>query len=116
MQLDLTQKLTSVTTGEVLKDADSEVTLGLVCCNALLVADAKTTKADDKVRKFKLAGQLSGVDSADVTAEDIVLLKSCINEAYQQPLIVGQAFALLEACGSVPEPVKDAEPHFDIDS
>ena len=109
MKLDLTTELTSVTDGKVLKDGGEDVTLGLVCCNALLVADKADAKAEDKVKKFNMAVQLSGKDSAEVTAEDVVLLKSCINVAYQQPLIVGQAFNLLDACGSekddnVPDP------------
>lgn len=103
MNLDLTTELTSVSNGEVLTDGEEDVTLGLVCSNALLVPDKNTTKAEDKVKKFNLAVKLVEKDTVDVTAEDIVLLKSCINNAYQQPLIVGQAFNLLDACGSKPE-------------
>ncbi len=101
MKLDLTTKLTDVFSGDVLKDGEKEVTLGVVCCNALLVQDPETVKAEDKVKKFKLAVKLVNADSAEVVAEDIVLLKACINKAYKQPLIVGQAFGLLDACGSV---------------
>ena len=102
MQLILTQKLVDVFTGEVLKDGKDDCTLGLVCCNGLLVATDKTqTKADKKIKRFELAMRLVNQDSADVTAEDIVLLKDRINTAYAQPLIVGQAFKMLDACGSV---------------
>ncbi len=104
MRLNLTTELTSVTDGKVLKDGKEDVTLGLVCCNALLIADKADAKAEDKVKKFNMAVKLSGKDSVEVIAEDVVLLKSCINTAYQQPLIVGQAFNLLDACGGVKEP------------
>ncbi len=111
MELDLRTKFKSVQSGDVLKDGEEELTLGLVCSNALLIADAKTTKADDKVKKFNMAVKFADKDLTTVTAEDIVVLKKCINVAYEQPLIVGQAFAMLDACGHVPDPDnKDTEP------
>ena len=106
MQLILTQKLLDILSGDVLKDAGAEVTLGLVCCNGLLVApDKAEVKADKKVKRFELAMRLVNRDSADVTAEDIVLLKERINIAYSQPLIVGQVFQMLDACGNVKRPM-----------
>ena len=104
MKLELTQKFKSVVDKKVLKDGGKELTLGTVCCNALLVADPSDKKADSKVKKFNMAVKLADKDSVDVTAEEIVLLKSCINTAYEQPLIVGQALNLLDACGSELDP------------
>ncbi len=115
MKLDLTTEFKSVVKKEVLKDAGKEVTLKTVCCNALLVTDSSDKKADSKVKKFNMAVKLADEDSIDVTAEDIVLLKKCINAAYEQPLIVGQALNLLDACGSESKKEEVPQP-FDIDS
>lgn len=107
MKLNLTTKFKSVSSKEVLKDGKKELTMKMVCCNAMLLADPADKAADSKVKKFNMAVKLADKDIIDVTAEDIVLLKKCINVVYEQPLIVGQALNLLDACGEEKDDKKD---------
>jgi len=80
--------------GEVIKDKDKEVTLGSVCANALLVPQ-KEEEGAIKANKYDLALKVYKASEVEVSAEDVVLLKKAINKAYA-PLIVGQAFRMLE--------------------
>lgn len=77
---------------------DEKLTLGLVCVNALLFPDEKEKDAIKKVEKFHLALRLSDkkVTEPELTVEEVVLIKQCINIAYTQPLVVGKAHDMLE--------------------
>lgn len=82
--------------GVPLKDGAEEVTLGVVCLNALLIPNDEEKDMKQKIMKYRLAQDIYDTANAEFTAEDIVLIKKCINVAYTQPIIVGQACDLLE--------------------
>ena len=83
--------------GEPLIGRDKKiVTLGVACVNALLAPDPKETNLDNKVKKYHLHLRMFEKEEVEVTADEIVLLKNCINVAYSQPLVVGRANDLLE--------------------
>ncbi len=85
-------------TGAPLTDPSQDVplTLAAVSVTALL-ADYKDEQptADEKVRRWKLAQHIHGVSEITIAIEDVALIKKLIGIAYA-PLIVGQAFAMLE--------------------
>ena len=83
--------------GEPLKNTAKEiVTLGVACTSALLAHDPEEKNLDNKVKKYHLHLRMFEKEEVEVTADEIVLLKKCINAAYLQPLIVGQASDILE--------------------
>ncbi len=84
--------------GQPLENEDKkEITLGLISINALLGSypDEKNLAGTEKVSRYKLAVKLSNKEVVDLESEDIVLLKKLIAKGFN-PLIVGQAFDLLE--------------------
>ena len=75
-----------------------DVLLSRLAVNALLAnyEDEKNLSGDDKVKRFKLAQQINDADGeVEVTAEQVSLLKSLIAKGYT-PLVVGQAYEILE--------------------
>ncbi len=85
--------------GRPLKEGDREVTLASIAVNALLTPyeDERNLSGDDKVKRFKLAQAIHDAQGEiEVTVEQVALLKSLIAKAYT-PLIVGQAWAVLES-------------------
>lgn len=87
--------------GKPLKEGDREVTIGSIAVNALLTPyeDERNLSGDDKVKRFRLAQSIHDADGEiEVTVEQVALLKSLIAKAYS-PLIVGQAWAILETEG-----------------
>ena len=85
--------------GKPIKEADDlDVTLSTVAVNALLAAyeDERNLAGDDKVKRFKLAQLINDADGeVEVTAEQVSLLKTLIAKGYT-PLVVGQAYEILE--------------------
>ena len=80
------------------KTADRDVTLSTVAVNALLAGyeDERNLAGDDKVKRFKLAQLINDADGeVEVTAEQVSLLKTLIAKGYT-PLVVGQAYEILE--------------------
>lgn len=73
-----------------------DLTLGLVCTNSLLVFDERMT-GQDKYERYKLARKLEKAKDGqvDLKAEEIASIKDAIGK-YQTPLVVGQAWDLLE--------------------
>ena len=74
-------------------------TLGAVSVNALVATyqDEQRLSGEDKVKRWELAMRIKKLPSgaADLTAEEVALIKSLIAKAYG-PIIVGQAWAMLE--------------------
>ena len=73
-------------------------TLRDVCTNALLLETAKSQgiEGKEKVRRFRLADKIFGTkEPIQIEAEDIVLLKQLVAEAYA-PLVTGRSWDLLE--------------------
>ena len=96
MKIDFTKKFTNFN-GEVLKDAASgrEMSLGDICVEALLAVDMKETlDGAEKVKRYNLASEIYK-NKEGLSAEEIVLLKGLIGK-YYAPLVVGQAFPILD--------------------
>lgn len=83
--------------GEPIIEADKPVTLGSVSCQALLATyqDEKEISGKEKVERFTLAALCSNETEADVSVEDVALLKKLIGKAYG-PLVVGRAYEIIE--------------------
>ena len=80
------------------KPLERDLTLASVAVTALLASydDEKNLSGEDKVKRFKLAQQINDADGdVEVTAEQVSLLKSLIAKGYT-PLVVGQAYEILE--------------------
>jgi len=68
-----------------------------VCTNALMFSDQRDQPTGgEKVERYQLALLIQNNDSLNVKAKDITLLQEQINKAYPNPLIVAQAWAMLE--------------------
>ena len=73
-----------------------ELTLGQVAVNALLMMlpEEHALPAGDKVRRFVIATK-AHEGQAELTAEEIAIVKACIGRAYG-PLVVARAWQLLD--------------------
>jgi hypothetical protein len=97
MRIDFSQRLKSID-GSELTENGKPLTLGVIAVNALLevVPKNEDPTADVKVQRWKIAQRVAGADGdVDITVEEIVLVKRLIGVAYG-PLVVGQAFEMLE--------------------
>lgn len=76
-----------------------DVTLKTVALTALqgVYEDEKNLQATDKIARFTLATRVYQASVCDLTAEEVALLKTLINKAYPAPLIVAQAWAMLDS-------------------
>ena len=83
--------------GDEIKEGDAPVTLGAIAINALLAAyPSEQPTGDEKVQRWRLAQKIFAAgESLDIRSEDVVLIKRLVGIAYA-PLIVGQAFDMLE--------------------
>lgn len=96
MKIDFSKKFTNFN-GEVLKDATSglELSLGEVCIESLMAVDKDNViDASEKIRRYNLASEIYK-NKDNLSAEEIVLLKELIGK-YYAPIIVGQAFPILD--------------------
>jgi len=96
---------------EITKRPDSKkyVMLKNVCTNALMALDDKI-EGDEHLKRLELARRLSnGV--IDLSVEQIALIKKLISTFYNSPLIVGQAWIMLEnkQKSKKPEPKDNGE-------
>jgi len=97
MTIDFSQPFRNIN-GAPLIDQGSDVpmTLGSVAVNALLLNFPNDqTPVDEKVWRWKLALKIHGGSEVTIGLEDAALIKKMIGTAYG-PLVVGQAFAMLE--------------------
>lgn len=83
--------------GEAIVENEKAVTLGSVSCQALLASysDEQNLSGKEKVERFTLAALCSTETEADVSIEDVALLKKLIGKAYG-PLVVGRAYEIIE--------------------
>jgi len=101
MEIDFNKEFKTLEGETILQSEDNDKTLSLktVAVTALLTPDQKQdkTSGEEKAERYMLAQEISRANGTpiDVKAEDIVLLKKLIGELYL-PLIVGQAYQLLE--------------------
>jgi hypothetical protein len=97
MTIDFSQRLGTIT-GAPLTDQGKDVPLTLAAVSvAALLADYNNEQptADEKVRRWKLAQKIHGASEITLAIDDVVLIKKLIGIAYA-PLVVGQAFEMLE--------------------
>lgn len=92
MKIDFSQSLKTLEGAEL----DPPRTLGQISADALLAnyPDEKID-GDEKAKRFRLALRLVDGKVADVKSEEISKIKRLIGIAFL-PLIVGQAYAMLE--------------------
>ena len=83
--------------GDPVKDGEKDATLGRVACSALLAsyADEQGLRAEDKVKRFRLAEVAAKGGEQEMKVEDVALLKSLIGKAFA-PLIVARAHDIIE--------------------
>ncbi len=84
--------------GEVLRDGDKPLVLGVVAVNALMgiYPDEQNLEGAEKVRRYRLAISIHSADGAlDVPAEDIAMCKKLIGKGFST-LVAGQAIPMLE--------------------
>lgn len=96
MKIQVTQVLKDFF-GEALKGPDGkEVTLRSVIIGAITYEDEKhPLTAEQKVRAYKVGGDVASNDEVDLKAEDIVQIKKGAEIAYKT-IIYGQLIDLLE--------------------
>lgn len=73
------------------------MTLRSVCINALLsqTRDEVNLSGDEKVRRYKLALQITNEDVPDLPLKDVALLQELVGKLYAV-LVVGQVWKLLD--------------------
>ena len=83
--------------GEPIVENEKPVTLGSVSCQALLATypDEQNLSGKEKVERFTLAACCSNESEADISVEDVALLKKLIGKAYG-PLVVGRAYEIID--------------------
>ncbi len=84
--------------GEILRDGDKPLVLGVVAVNALMgvYPDEQTLDGAEKVRRYRLATSIYGADGPlDVPAEDIAMCQKLIGKGFST-LVAGQAIPMLE--------------------
>lgn len=74
------------------------MTLSRVACNSLVgaVPNEKPCDGEEHLHRFMLAQRIKDNPAAELSAEDIALIKERIAKSYNIPLIAGQALAMLD--------------------
>lgn len=104
---------TPATTPKPGSETREPVLLGHICCTALLT-DFPDDRIDgkEKHRRFKLWQALKNAGQQDIEAADVELLKRLIGMGWS-PLLVGQAWELLEGRSVTFISARDAQAAFD---
>ena len=79
--------------GEILKDGDKPLVLGIIVVNALMgvYPDEQNLDGSEKVRRYRLATSIYGAEGPlDVAAEDIAMCKKLVGKGFST-LVAGQA-------------------------
>lgn len=102
-------------TGKVIKDPEGNpFELKTVINNVLLALDppqasgrsAEQTSGDEKARRYMLAVKVYGAkDFVELSVEDVAMIKDLIGKT-QAPLVVGQAYEVLEGKHKIVEEKK----------
>ncbi len=96
MKLKLDAKILDLEDKPILNPDETEVTLSVVCINALMstLEQDKGLSGDKKAALFTLALSLKG-GNEEVTVEEVAMIKERIGIMFGQ-LIVGRVYALIE--------------------
>lgn len=100
MKVDLCQVLKTMT-GKPIKHKLSEkeevnMTLGMLCVEALLFESQEKINGEEKIKRFKLAKRIHQAKSVDLVSEETSLLKKLIGDTFNV-LAVGQALEMIES-------------------
>lgn len=101
MKLDLSRELVDMD-GKTLPTSQDggattvPLTLGIACVEALLRPNEKDS-AVQKMEAYELARKMHKAAAADVTPEQVVVLREKLNLAWPQPLISAQASKMLDS-------------------
>lgn len=101
MKIDMSQQLRGLDGKPVLvKDGEESVPMKLsnVCVNALLTATEgdKKQSGEDKFKNYHLAQKLHEKSEVELEAEEVAKLKERVSKVFPSPLVVGQAWDMLE--------------------
>lgn len=99
MEIDFSQKICNLK-GEALKDPQNkmaEITLGDVCINALLAPTQEKIDGKEKLNRWRHARRIEKGGKMTFNVDTIAKLKKLINAAYPSPIIVGQAWIMLDS-------------------
>ena len=96
MTIDFAQKFVDpMNESKPITDGGKEVTLRVVAYNMLIIPDAQATEVE-KLDRYRIAFKIAATEGAiDLSLEDAALVKKLIGK-HPFPLIVGQAYAMLE--------------------
>lgn len=83
--------------GKPLLEEGLAITLGVIACRSLMATfnDEQSLGAEVKVKRFKMALDITRGDDQDIPVEDVAELKRLIGKAYG-PLIVGRCYEIIE--------------------
>ena len=106
MKINVAQIITGLNGEPIFSDSEEGSTLRAM----LVVAINASEKASNDIEAYKLYKlglkiQLSSDGQAELSAEEIVLLKARIQSIYNPPVIIGRLYDALE--GEVQEPKED---------
>lgn len=101
MAADLDARIVNLDGGPLLDDKGKETTLTVrsIAVNSLMAPypDEQNLSGEDKMKRVDLARRLQDTKTkAELTSEDIVLIKRLVNKAYASPLVVEQTWKALE--------------------
>ena len=102
MKVDMNQKIKNMD-GSVAKEGDKEITLGVICANALLATiPNENPTGPQKYERFGLATKIHASKDGmlEISVENLAMLREMIGKGYST-LVVGQAYDLLD--GKTPE-------------
>jgi hypothetical protein len=96
MLIDFTKKITNLDGDPIINDK-KELTLALVCENALLALTEKNNSLPGakKVHRAILAQCIHTEGQVDIVAEDVAMIKDVIAESYS-PLVIMRAWEILD--------------------
>lgn len=96
--------------GKPFQEEGKNLTLGDVCCNALLFSypEEKNVSGKVKYERWKLAAKLVDGGTVDVTLEDMTLIKDLVGKFYG-PLLVGPIYNILEGIEETKEATNGQE-------
>lgn len=97
MVIDVTKVMLNMR-GEELSDSDGPITFRSILVNALNMPDPKGAIAGtEKHKRFRLANKIwAAKETINLAVEEVALLKDLVDKAYPSPLIVGQAWDILD--------------------
>lgn len=95
MIVNFNEKIYTPTGQPYMHSETKELTLSLLCIDAIMVPDANEKSGEKKIRRYEVAKKILGAGEVDLAAEDVADLKTILAVGYN-PIVYGQACELLE--------------------